>query len=200
MTRSALTLSLSCLPLGCLLLGCGSPPPPVAPVLAPGTFDGARADVDRTVKGWGAGGAFALRVRNGKAPKAIVLVTAAKDKPQRIDKLKHWVYLTAAVDDEKVSAVALVAVRELKAGTYEGASNAKTADDVGCMIALQVGDKPDLSGPSAGWSSNGDGFCKVMLREGEIPGHFDVDFTAKLVNETKDAYYTVEAGHGHIVR
>lgn len=117
-----------------------------------------------------------------------------------IDKTKHWVYATAAIDDDKITGMALIAVRELRAGTYEAAATAKTVDEVGCMIGLQLGDKPDLHGPSTGWSNLGDGFCKVTLREGAIPGHFDVDITAKLVNEAKDASYTVEPGYGHVIR
>jgi hypothetical protein len=171
---------------------------PSAQVPHGAAFANAKNDIGSQLLKWPSGAGMVMRVRNGHAEQRIVLVTATHSKPTFLDDSQTWAFAAMAMDDNKISGVFILAVRQMKAGTYEDKGAAGGGGDMQCMLGLRIGDS-DIKSPSMGWSRLGGG-CKVALTDAAIPGHYDVTFSVQLANEGKDESFTIEDGYAHLVK
>lgn len=162
---------------------------------AASAYDTAKGDVLSHVKTWPQGAGSALKLVNGQSNKALTMVVASRDAPKWDEDIKKWIIPLRAVDDGSATATLIVQLEEMKAGRFEG-SDSKG----GCVIGIGVGPNWDSSAPGVAWSDNDGGYCEVTLTAAARPGHFEGQFKAKLVSNSKDSIYRIEQGYMYVVR
>ena len=158
-------------------------------------YDTAKQDVMSQVKTWPQGAGSALKLVNGQSSKSLTMVVASRDAPRWDETTKHWTIPFRAVDNGSATATLIFQVDEMKAGRFEG-SDTKG----GCIIGIGVGPNWDTEAPGVAWSNNDGGYCEVTLTAAARPGHFEGQFKAKLVSNSKDAIYRIDQGYVYVAR
>ena len=143
----------------------------------------------------GTGAGSALKLVNVQSSKSLTMVVASRDAPKWDDAMKKWVIPFRAVDDGSATATFILEVEEMKAGRFEG-SDSKG----GCTIGIGVGPNWDSQAPGVAWSDNDGGYCEVTLTAAARPGHFEGQFKAKLVSNSKDSVYRIDQGYVYVAR
>lgn len=158
-------------------------------------YDTAKQDVMSQVKTWPQGAGGALKLVNGESSKSLTMLVASREAPRWDETVKRWIIPFRAVDAGSATATLIFQVDEMKAGRFEGSDS-----KAGCVIGIGVGPNWDSQAPGVAWSNNDGGYCEVTLTAAARPGHFEGQFKAKLVSNSKDSIYRIEQGYVYVAR
>ena len=191
--KRAMGFGLAAALLTCAVSGCGAEAGEGARTAS--AYDTAKHDVMSQVKTWPEGAGSALKLVNGQSSKSLTLVVASREAPRWDAALKMWVIPFRAVDAGSATATLIFRLDEMKAGRFEG-SDSKG----GCVIGIGVGPNWDSQAPGVAWSDNQGGYCEVTLTAAARPGHFEGQFKAKLVSNSRDSVYRIDQAYVYVAR
>ena len=185
--------------------GQGPAPAPTQTVAPPGpppgggdrldTFEEDIARIRQIVPGWDNGTGLSIKFLKESTGKRLSLIYVDPTPPAYKDGPGLWMIQAKATSGDTVIGWAVILLKSLAPGRYEGSPSKQ---DV--VLAVCMGETWDGKNPETTWSINPGSYAEITLQPGRGPGDLEGNFRGKLVDNKGTGFHTIENGYVYINR